>query len=96
MVSVAEARVATAASAHQDSTGSWAARSWSMMPRNCARFLLDAREALDNRHVAERVGRVVGEARVKQLDRSLHRLRLAQHHRSEDGEDEEQHHQQQA
>ena len=32
MVSVAEARVATAASAHQDSTGSWAARSWSMMP----------------------------------------------------------------
>ena len=33
MVIVADARVATAASAHHDSTGFWAASSWSMIDR---------------------------------------------------------------
>lgn len=43
-----------------------------------ARLRLDAREALDHRHVAERVGGMLGEIGMVAFDRALQRLRLAQ------------------
>ena len=77
-VSVAEARVATAAIAHQDSTGIWASstRVGDLLQR--VGFGLDAREALDHRHIAERVGDMFGERTVVALDGLLQPFGAAQ------------------
>ncbi len=88
-VMVAEARVATEASAHQDRTGFCACSSCWMMRLQRARLGLDAGEGLDHRHVAERVGGMLGEARMVALDRALQRLGLAQDDRGQDREDDD-------
>ena len=51
---------------------------------------LDAREGLDHRHIAERVGGVLGEARMIALDGALQALGLAHHDGGQDGEDDDQ------
>ena len=90
-VIVAEARVATDASAHHESTGFCACSNWWMIDCSARDFGFDARERLDDRHVAERVGGMFGEARMIALDRALQRLGLAQDERRQDreGDDEQ-------
>ena len=74
MVSVVAARVITLASAHQDSTGIWAPSSSVAHLLHAGHFGLDAREALHQRDVAERVGGAFGEVAVVALDLALQRL----------------------
>ena len=64
IVSVAEARVATAASAHQDRTGICAAEQLVPDAAQSPRFQLDAREALDDGHVPEGIGRMLGQVEL--------------------------------
>ena len=61
-----------------------------------AHLVLDAGEALHQRHIAERVGGALGEVRVIALDRFLHGLGLAQHEHGEREEDERQSDEQEA
>ena len=56
-------------------------------------FGLDASETVDQRHVAERVGRAFGELGIMLLDRALHRLGLAQHECRQSGKHRAQRHQ---
>ena len=93
---VAEARVATEASAHQDSTGFCACEQLMDDALQRRRLGLDAGEGLDHRHVAERVGGLLGEARMVALDGALQGLGLAQHDRGQDREHEHEEHEQEA
>ena len=58
------ARVSTATIAHQASTGICAASSLFTTPRRPGYLGVDAREALHQREVAERVGGALGEIAV--------------------------------
>ncbi len=70
MVSVPDARVATLASAHHDRTGICTrSRSWMML--RIASLGPGAGEGLDDRDVAERVGRMGGETRLVLFDLAL-------------------------
>ncbi len=71
---VVAARVATAASAHQESTGICAASSRFATSLHAVHFGIDAGEALDQRDIAERIGRALGEIGVITLDADLQRL----------------------
>ena len=64
MVSVVEARVSTAAAAHQDSTGICALSSMSTTFSQARDLDLDAREALHQRDIAERVGGALGDVGI--------------------------------
>ena len=72
-------RVATAASAHHDSTGICAASTRSMISRKAARFALDAGEGLDHRQIAQDVRRLLGQMARYHLDIGLQALGPAQH-----------------
>ena len=52
---------------------------------------IDAREALHQRDIAERIGGAFGEVRIVMLDRALHRLGLAEHEPGQDAEDSADH-----
>ena len=94
-MSVVEARVSTAQIAHHDSTGICAPSSLPTTLRRPDHLGLDAREALHQRDVAERVGGALGQIAVVALDRALAGFGLAQHQRGEPGEDHAEHDQQQ-
>ena len=78
--------MSTATIAHQDSTGNCAASSWSLTCRERRYLVLDAREALHQGDVAERVGRALGQIGMMRLHRALQRFGLAQHKRGQHGE----------
>ena len=94
-VSVVEARVSTAQIAHHDSTGICAPSSLLDDVAQPDHLGLDAREALHQRDIAERIGGALGEVAVVALDRALPGLGLAQHQRGEQREHDAQHDQQQ-
>ncbi len=94
-VSVVEARVSTAQIAHHDSTGICAPSSLLDDVAQAAHLGLDARIALHQRDVAERVGGALGEIAVVALDRALPGFGLAQHQRGQHGEHHAEHDQQQ-
>ena len=83
MVSVVDGARQHRASAHQDSTGICAPSSVVADLLHAGDLGLDAREALHQRDVAERVGGALGEVAVVALDRALQRLGLAQHQRDQ-------------
>ena len=76
-VIVVEARVATATTAHQDSTGICALSRRSTTLRSAGRFRLDAHIALHQRDIAERVGGALREIRERRSTFGLHLVRLA-------------------
>ena len=79
--SVAEARVATVASAHHDRTGNCAASSCDRDPAHRARFHADARETLHDGDIAERVRRMFGERGAVLFDLATARIRSGGSHR---------------
>ena len=93
-VSVDDARVATETTAHHERIGICA----SSKPRHgalkAAHLALDAREALDDRQVAERVGRSLGELGAEPLDLPLEPLGLADDERRQHAEGRHEAHEQ--
>ena len=67
-----------------------------MMPLQRRRLGLGAGEGLDDRHVAERVGGLLGEARMEALDGALQGLGLAHDDRGQDREHEHEEHEEEA
>ena len=85
--SVALARVATLASAHQVSTGNCAREQPRAQAPQRLRLLLGAGETLHHRHIAEYVGDALGKIRAHFVGDGLHRAGAADdevHRRAED------------
>ena len=78
IVSVVDARVSTAASAHHESTGIWAPSMQIAHPLHRRHLLLDAGKALNQRDIAERVGGALGHVGIVGLDRGLQLLSSVQ------------------
>ena len=71
MTMVAEARVRMVSSAHQVSTGYWAASSWRIMPWSCGGLGGEPGVALDHGDVADHVADPAEHVLVVALDRDL-------------------------